>query len=416
MKSKPTVLARLLRKEDLRTDIFNVAVLLLSVIAVYFVIWGITGQWPWAKNPYNSYALQAQSWLEGRLDLGKDYPYLELAIYNSKYYVSFPPFPSYVLLPFAVFCGADTPDGWIALASALIGAVYVYGITGHFGLKSGARLLWTLFAVVASNVLLTSMTGWVWFIAQNMAFTLSAGAIYYALKKKGGVSLTLWAMSVGCRPLQILFAPVLLMLLYSGIKRDEPELRLSGMIKRYWVWCIGAVIVAVSYMALNYARFGSIAQFGHDYLPEFSEQKELGQFNIGYLKNNLASLLKLPEYKDGKLEYPMFNGMNMFMVSPLFAAALVMFVISLFRRGSQRKLLPCVIFALTLLQLIATCMHATMGGAHFGNRYTNDCLPYVLLLALSVRPDTDMTEKAILPLFIFGLALNTAGTIMFFNM
>ena len=45
--------------------------------------------------------LQAQSWLEGRLDLGKDYPYLELAVFGGKYYVSFPPFPSYIMFPFA---------------------------------------------------------------------------------------------------------------------------------------------------------------------------------------------------------------------------------------------------------------------------------------------------------------------------
>lgn len=84
------------------TDYINILVLCLCVTAVFFVAWTFTGQWPWKSQPYNSYILQAQSWLEGRLDLGRDYPYLELAIFNNKYYVSFPPFPSYAMLP--VWC------------------------------------------------------------------------------------------------------------------------------------------------------------------------------------------------------------------------------------------------------------------------------------------------------------------------
>lgn len=68
------------------TDYINILVLCLCVTAVFFVAWTFTGQWPWKSQPYNSYILQAQSWLEGRLDLGRDYPYLELAIFNNKYY------------------------------------------------------------------------------------------------------------------------------------------------------------------------------------------------------------------------------------------------------------------------------------------------------------------------------------------
>lgn len=60
------------------TDYINILVLCLCVTAVFFVAWTFTGQWPWKSQPYNSYILQAQSWLEGRLDLGRDYPYLEL--------------------------------------------------------------------------------------------------------------------------------------------------------------------------------------------------------------------------------------------------------------------------------------------------------------------------------------------------
>ena len=48
----------------------------LALLGTFWVIAAFTGQWPWQSNPYNSYALQTDSWLKGRLDLGQDYPYL----------------------------------------------------------------------------------------------------------------------------------------------------------------------------------------------------------------------------------------------------------------------------------------------------------------------------------------------------
>ena len=75
----------------------DVTAVFLIILAVHFVIGAFNGKWPWSGNPYNSYLLQALSWLDGRLDLGSNYEWLELAIYNGKYFVSFPPFPSICL-------------------------------------------------------------------------------------------------------------------------------------------------------------------------------------------------------------------------------------------------------------------------------------------------------------------------------
>ncbi len=70
-------------------------------LPVLFCVMAFTGMWPWRENSYASYTLQACAWLQGRLDIphGEAYAFLELAIKDGRYYVSFPPFPSYVLLP-----------------------------------------------------------------------------------------------------------------------------------------------------------------------------------------------------------------------------------------------------------------------------------------------------------------------------
>ncbi|MGN1115131.1 MAG: hypothetical protein ACI4TH_01005 [Candidatus Ornithomonoglobus sp.] len=173
-----------LLKRDI--DYGSIFLLGLSVLAVFFIMWTFTGQWPWKGHPYNSYILQAQSWLKGRLDLGKNYPHLELAINNGKYYVSFPPFPSYLMLPF-VLVGWTACDGFLALVSSVAGAVYAFKILESFNVKSERAILFALLLTIGSNWLFTAQNAWVWFIAQNMSFTLTLMAFYYALKYKAGL-------------------------------------------------------------------------------------------------------------------------------------------------------------------------------------------------------------------------------------
>ena len=62
------------------------------------------------------------------------------------------------------------------------------------------------------------------------------------------------------------------------------------MLKKHWKWAIGPVAIAVSYMLLNYFRFGNILEFGHNYLPEFMEQSEHGQFSVHYMVNNFKNI------------------------------------------------------------------------------------------------------------------------------
>ena len=251
-----------------RSAILTAGITLLVLI----ILQAVTNRWFFIPQPYNSYILQAQSWLEGRLDLGMDYPYLELAIFEGKYFVSFPPFPSFLMLPF-IALGMTACDGAIALVSAVLGAVFAYRLAAEYT-KNGTAVLLALLVTVGSNWLFTSLTAWVWFIAQNLAFTLTVAALFYAKRGKAGVSFTLWACAVGCRPFQIIYISVILYLLYQAYKPDT----LTNMIKKHILSVIPACGIAVSYMILNYMRFGSIFEFGHNYLPEFM-RVETGQFS-----------------------------------------------------------------------------------------------------------------------------------------
>lgn len=403
---------------DYRLDMLTLA---LGAGAFMWVMYAFTGQWPWGGNSYNTYTLQACAWLKGQLDLGRDYPHLELAIYQGRYFVSFPPFPSFVMLPFAIFLGEKTPDGWIALATGIAGIIYTYKT---FCLFRGTRehaMFWAFFLAFGTNLVFVKLNGWVWFIAQNMCFTLSMMAIYYAKKGKAGLSLAFWACSVGCRPLQVLYFPVLCFFLWQEAKKEMPDGNLISIIKSKALCAVPMIIIAIVYMLLNYARFGSITEFGHNYLPEFMRTSE-GQFHISYIGQNMKNLFRLPAAAEyGRLDFYNMNGFAFWMTSPVFISYLIYLVRSIVRRKkesgyeAERTWFQAVLMVLMILHILLLLSHRTMGGWHFGNRYINDLLPYLFTGILLLMPEKDRTLRLHYVLCIFGAAVNLLGSAAVYN-
>lgn len=402
---KKIILEVILMKKQ--TDYKSITFLCLSVGAVLFAMWTFTGKWFWIENPYNSYILQAQAWKGGHLSLPENYSYLEIATFRGKYYISFPPFPSYVMFPF-VLLGFTNCDGLISFVFSLAGAVYAYKICENFNIDKMLSYILTLLLTIGSNWLFTSHTAWVWFIAQNMAFTLSLMAIYYALKKKCGLSLALWACAVGCRPLNALYLPVILYLIYDKDKTFIENL------KSKWKAFIPMTIIGLSYMALNFARFHNPFEFGHNYLPEFTEA-ENGQFSFAYMGENIKSLFRMPEMSlNGAWEYQEFNGTNIFLISPIFISYIIYTIYALKSRNSER-ILTFIILGMIIAELLCITAHRTMGGWQFGNRYTNDVLPLVFLGIASVSPNRKDNEIFNAVLLLLGCTINVIGAVLIYT-
>ena len=409
--------------------------ILLSMAAVVFVIMAFTGQWPWQGNGYNSYTLQAAAWLEGRLDLGKNYEWLELAVYGGRYYVSFPPFPSYVMVPFVLLSGgAATPDHWIALVCFFTGVFYALRLCRELGESHNSAAFFVSYLCLASGLLFVSINGYVWFIAQNMCFTLLLMALYYAVRGKGGVSLTLWACAVGCRPMTALYVPLLLYILGQKLtenerkeanqeERKEQGIPLPGQCKRllrlfagHWYWAVGPVLLALSYMVLNYARFGSVLEFGHNYLPEFT-RTETGQFDLSYLLGNIKNLFALPKAEGAglPLQFSTANGMAFYLAAPLFITAAAALGYSILKKKKEYVVTKIFIPLATLLYILILCSHRTLGGWHFGNRYLLDTLPCLFYGLLLWKPKGEKFARWNKPLFFLGFALNLVGTVAVYN-
>lgn len=390
-------------------------VAVLSVIGYLILMWILTGSGLFTHNTYNSYALQANSWRMRRLDLLENYSYLELAEYNGKFFVSFPLFPSYILFPLTFIFGAETPDALLLWTANIVIVLYLYKLALKFKLSPVISMLLSLFAMLGSNVSFTMINPWVWFWAQMLAFMFAIMSIYYAYEGKGGLALGLWACGVGCRPMQFIFVPLLLAILYKVEKRSYPDDSIPKMIINRFYWAVAPCIIGGSYMIINYLKFGNPLEFGHNYLPEFT-QAENGQFSTAYFGNNLMTLLRWPTFDDNsRMNIDHFGNLNFLMVSPIVIFSLLMIIVLLIKRYRRLALWGVIILSFCTCYLIITMLHKTMGGWGFGNRYSNDILPWIYLICVIGINKSPRTGKYIVPAFIFSICLNAVGIVAVLN-
>ncbi len=381
----------------------------LAFLIVLWVAASFTGHWATEENPYRSYALQACAWLNGRLDLGKDYPWLELAIYEGKYYVSFPPFPSLVLLPFAAVLGTNTPDHWISLGFSIIGIIYAIrlyrAITGTYEMAEQ----YVLFLFLGNGYLFIALQGgWVWYMAQTMCFTFSLMSLFYAANKHIGRAFAFLACAFGCRPMVVVYIPLILML---GTEKASVK---TWIRKGYRL--IPACMIIGFYLMLNAARFDNPFEFGHTHLPEFVRSTE-GQFSLNYATKNFKQLFRLPQTggEHGMMIYDTYDCMAFWLIDPIIVSFMVMWLYALTRKRKACGLNLIIVPATICVHLMIVCCHKTMGGYQFGNRYIVDMLPYVFYGLITYKQGVGKAEWLNNPLFALGFSINLIGTVSTYN-
>ena len=384
------------------------------VLAVCMVILLAGQEFPGTNNFYNSYSVQAQAWLEGRLDipLGEERTWLELAIRDGRYYVSFPPFPSVVMLPLVLVFGEHTPDTMVALFAAALACWHAIRLCVILLPDRRRTAYWVMFLLLCNGYLFLCVNGWVWYLAQNLCFLFSLAALHHAVRGRGFASLACWAMAVGCRPMAGFCLPFLLVVLLKAVRGEHPDEKPLRLIaKRLW-WAAVPLLLGAFYMALNQARFGNPFEFGHNYLPEFN--REGPQFALAHIVPNLRQLLSLPFMRDGRLTFSTSNGGTAWLLNPILWVGIAAWASALrTRRGGVTCLwlLPLTL-AVYLLVILA---HRTLGGWQFGNRYLVDLMPWIFFGILIHQPDDDSLVRVSFPFALLAGVCQIAGTVATYN-
>lgn len=203
------------------------ALMLLGYIFIHMLFGGTLLSY----NCWDSYSLQAMSWLSGRLDMGKNYEWLELAVYNGKYYLSFPPLPSVVMLPLVLLFGERTPSNLVSALYGIFTAMIACKILKKAGMKQDRAVFFAIAYVWGSNMLWMSTSGGVWFLAQGLNMLLLTACVYFAQQKMRVAAYAMAALAVGCRPFSAcMFLP--LMAYFYMADKDRPRAdRIRGQIR-----------------------------------------------------------------------------------------------------------------------------------------------------------------------------------------
>lgn len=385
---------------------------LMMLVLAYLGLMSLLNYNLFGHAVHDSFTLMAMSWRQGSLSLinGKNYPYLELAIHNGNYYVSFPSVPALIMLPLTFIFGENTPNTLMTFIYFMVAYMAAYKTCSVYRKPIEAMCL-ALFMTLGCNMLQFSLSGGVWNQGQLTSFmftSLFAAGITGRRKSGWAWGLICLALAVGCRPFQAVYVPLGLWLLYRKLSKNGGRVRatLLSMIP----YLIVPALIALALGWYNYARFGSPIEFGHNYLPEHTRDPNEPMMGFKYIWKNIVNLLRLPEFNENRLEFTnvQFSGFAFYLANPIYVTLIITIVLKTVRRKwdiADLLLIAGIVVHLTLL-----LMHKTLGGWQFGARYLCDVIPMILFFCVRWRRHTSGWEY---PIMIFAIAFNIYGAACF---
>jgi len=349
---------------------------------------------------------QAQSWLEGRLDVDPEVlPNLEdwacvrvvggekvrcegRPLPTDRWYVSFPSFPAVAMLPFVALHGYqfdDTSFGVIigALAVALFYSLLRFlAKDGESARSQNDNIALSLILAFGTLFFYCAIRGEVWFSAEVMGVALTCLYVRNAIKAHRPVLAGIFFSMATLTRTPLLFAGLFFVLeaLCPGPDRLG-QLRALGAnwkpaVRKLGLFALGAAPLAFLAAAYNVYRFGKPGEFGHAFLYNNRVNADIdryGLFDLSYLQRNLeAAFLKLPQVSLNPLQlsYDPY-GLTLLLTLPLL-------VFLVFPKTRPRLHWP-------LWLTVAVCalpglFYQNTGYMQFGFRFSLDYTPYLLLL------------------------------------
>ncbi|MEW5986373.1 MAG: glycosyl transferase family 39 [Chloroflexota bacterium] len=239
----------------------------------------------------NLYTHQAQAFLHLQADIATSH--YDVATYNGRYYVPFPPFPAVVLLPFvAVFGVVGTRPVIVAVLLAIL-SVFIFGrILCKLAIERRSAIwLTAAFFMGTGYWYVLANTAGVWFFAHVIAITCVLLAINEAL---GGGRSWLVGLLIGLAFLSRqlnLFTGIFLLTLLWQRSTDRP---LPHRLLKVFAFTAPVTLAIVAYLAFNWIRFGNPLDTGYGYfaLPGFLQQRveRHGLFSLAYVPFNFVHL------------------------------------------------------------------------------------------------------------------------------
>lgn len=409
------------------------ALLPLAIFATTAVVYlAFLGQ-RWAgPTADNHFVHLAHSFLEGEVGVVGNTPpgTNDWALYQGRWYVSFPPFPALVIAPVVAIWGLATRDAvfWALLAGLAPALLFTLlrrlSERGESTRTERENLLLSALFAFGTVYFFVAVQGAVWFAAQVVASSLLVLYLMCSFDARSpwlaGLCLgLLWAT----RPNVLLLGwPVFLVEALRAYRKAEfvDDLEAHPLV-RAWRWLCAAdlgrtfkaclqfaapiVVVGALQLWFNYARFDDPLVFGHEYLQIRWRQRidEWGLFNYHYFAKNLGVFVaSLPWLYDGRPYVKVsLHGLALWFTTPN-----LLWVFWPKHVDARTVGLALAALGTAVIDL----MYQNSGWIQFGYRFALDYMPLlIVLLALGKR----RFGPGFYACMVFAIVVNTFGAVTF---
>lgn len=417
---------------ELRRRLRNALGIYVVVVAIFFAVtprYRIV-----AHTPFNHFALLADAWRHGRLDLNVGPPAYgqnnDFAAFGGKWYVAFPPFPAVLLLPVVFFgkTAENIRDGQFFLwLSGIAPAVLFLALeklrrTGRSDRSERDNVVLSVLFAVGTVYFFTSVQGTVWFAAHVVGAALSALFVLFALDAERPISagLMLGFGFLTRTPLLFMFPLFLFEAVRVALRAEHAEtaaehgqapwyrrIDRAKLVRSLALFTVPVVICVAVALVYNKARFHKFTDFGYEYLTVAwqARMKKWGLFNYHYLARNLGVVLTGLPFRDPANKNAPFqvneHGLAVWFTTPLF-----LWLIWPKRTDALVKAL----YITTAAVAIPGLLYQNTGWMQFGYRFSNDYAVFLfVLLAVTGHRFGKLWKAAA----VWSVAVNAFGAYTF---
>ena len=333
---------------------------------------------------------------------------------KKQYYVSFPPFPAFALIPVTAIFGYNINDVLLTVLNGAANCMLLFLLLEYLvriGVSSRSRkenVILALLFTFGTVHLFSTIRGQVWFSALILGVAIN---IWYISCATGARRPFLAGLAIACgmaTRTPIAFASIFFVL---ELFRDGDRMRWPGfsyLLRRGIPFAIPILLGGGLLMLMNYLRFDSPMEFGHTFLADGTRAsiRDHGLFSLWFARANLAAMFTNPPVIDQVFPFIHVtrHGLGLLWSSPFLLIALWPRIWGAFGRNLA------ITIGVIVLPLIG---YQNTGWAQFSYRFALDFLPFlIVLIAVGGR----RFSKAFLIAGALSVLVNVFGAVTFDRM
>ncbi|MCA9540839.1 MAG: hypothetical protein KC620_18190 [Myxococcales bacterium] len=329
---------------------------------------------------------------------------------KTHYFVSFPPAPAVLMMPWVAAVGYGTNDVIFTVLFAALNGVLIFlllrrlRLAGHSERSQRDELWLTLLFAFGTAHLWCAVLGRVWFTALIVGVTFHLAYLYFAVDARRPLLAGICLAAAFSTRATLVFAAVFFYLQLFRPNSGTP-FPVGERWRRFILFSAPCGIVGLALLAYNQARFGNPMEFGHTFLANgtLPRIRDFGLFHPNFLNRNLASAFTLVPRLVDTPPYIQISkhGLSMLLTTP----ALVWLL-----WPTRQSPLARAMGWTALVVAVPIFFYQNTGWEQFSFRFALDFMPYlVCCLALGGRS----FGRGFRTLILVGVLVNAIGAATF---